>query len=248
MQVSTLSGAAGSRTGRRRRVNHDVAHLGLGPLLAVVADGLGSSPGSAHASRTAVELLIGHAGGGVDGLRAAVVAAHERAATHAAGNTTFAGCALTALAECADGFWVVHLGGSRLYRLRRGLLELLTTDHTMAWLDTVHSPPPFGPPATNPTRRHLTRYVGHFDRPAPDLLRLDVAGGDVLLLCSDGVSGQVPHTRIAEVLGSPGAPEAMVATLLADAEAAGGEDNATAVVVRADRHAPAGTPPQLSRR
>ncbi|WP_306744786.1 PP2C family protein-serine/threonine phosphatase [Saccharothrix yanglingensis] len=227
-----LSAAAGSGVGNRYQANFDAFSLSSDPLLAVVADGMGDGPGSAMAGRTAVDLVVERARGRKEGLVEAVAEAHRLVFDFGRDNGVLAGCTVTALAECPDGFWLAQIGDSRLYRWRGGLLELLTTDHTMAWLGAVHGWYPFDSAEARAARYHLTRFVGHFEAPEPDLLRVGVRSGDVLLLCTDGVAEQVPYRRLAEVLGSDAPAEDAVRALLDDAEAAGGRDNATAIVVR----------------
>ncbi|WP_424186270.1 PP2C family protein-serine/threonine phosphatase [Actinokineospora sp. G85] len=222
-----IIGALGSATGKRYQENYDVAHLGAD--IAVVADGMGAGPGSEMAGRTAVDLVVA-AARTPDAVVAAVAVAHERLIAFGDEHEVLAGCTLTAVFEAGDALWVAHIGDSRLYRLRGELLELLTVDHTMAWLGAVHGWYPFESREAKRARYHLTRCVGDPRRPTPDLLRLDTAPGDVLLLCTDGVAEQVDYHRIARTLA--GSPQAAVADLLAAADAAGGNDNATAVVLR----------------
>ncbi|MEJ2856419.1 MULTISPECIES: PP2C family protein-serine/threonine phosphatase [unclassified Saccharothrix] len=226
------SAAAGSDPGRRYHANFDVAHLSTEPLLAVVADGMGDGPGSAMAGRTAVDLVVSHVrASGIAGIRPALTEAHQQVADFGRRSSTLAGCTLTALVETPDSLWIAQLGDSRAYRLRSGLLELLTVDHTMAWLGAVHGWWPHDSPQAHSARYQLTRYVGHPSHPDPDLLQVQPRSGDVYLLCTDGVAEQVPYHRILEIL-STSSPEAAVQALLADSEAAGGNDNATAIVVR----------------
>ncbi|HEX6357631.1 PP2C family protein-serine/threonine phosphatase [Actinophytocola sp.] len=224
--------AAGSDVGRRYAANFDVLHVSTEPLLAVVADGMGDSRGSALAGRATVDTVVEGITGEVtpDLLRAVVARAQDTVIEIGRGDVGLAGCTLTALTGGPDGLWIVQVGDSRVYRLRGGLLELLTVDHTMAWLGAVHGWYPFDSREARNARYHLTRYIGHPDRPAPDVLSVAPAAGDVYLLCTDGVAEQVPYARIAEVLGTR-APEPAVRELLAAADAAGGDDNATAVVV-----------------
>ncbi|WP_433264024.1 PP2C family protein-serine/threonine phosphatase [Actinosynnema sp. CS-041913] len=228
--MKALTAAAGSRTGRRYSANYDVAHLSTDPLLAVVADGMGDGPGSTMASRTAVDLLVAgvRSGGSITD---AVATAQRRVGDYGRRIGGLAGCTLTALVESPDGLWAAQLGDSRLYRLRSGLLELLTVDHTMAWLGAVNGWYAFDSPQAASARYQLTRYIGHPGEPEPDLLKITPRPGDVFLLCTDGVAEQVPYHRILETLSQQAGPDTMVRTLLDLADAAGGNDNATAVVV-----------------
>ncbi len=236
--MSALTGAVGSEVGRRYRANFDVAHLDLDPLLAVVADGMGDSDGSALAGRTTVDSFVeamraARGKIGPESIRAAVSTAQDRVVEIGRGDVGLAGCTLTALlaGDAADELWITQLGDSRVYRFRDDLLELLTVDHTMAWLGVAHGLYSLDSPQARAARYHLTRYVGHAARPEPDVLSIVPAPGDVYLLCSDGVAEQVPYPRIREILRLHIEPTSMVERLLAAADVAGGEDNATAVVV-----------------
>jgi serine/threonine protein phosphatase PrpC len=236
--VIGLTGAVGSEIGRRYRANFDVAHLDLDPLLAVVADGMGDSEGSALAGRTTVETFVegvGSARGkiGPETLREAVAAAQDQVAELGRHDVGLAGCTLTALLEGEDSaLWVVQMGDSRVYRFRDDLLELLTVDHTMAWLGVAHGLYALDSPQARNARYNLTRYVGHAARPEPDVLSIVPAPADVYLLCSDGVAEQVPYPRIREILRMQIDPTAMVERMLAAADVAGGQDNATAIVLK----------------
>jgi PPM family protein phosphatase len=236
--VSGYSGAVGSEVGRRYRANFDVAHLDTDPLLAVVADGMGDSDGSALAGRTTVDTFvagIGAARGKIDPetIRAAVDAAQDQVVELGRHDVGLAGCTLTAMLEGEDGaLWIAQLGDSRVYRFRDDLLELLTVDHTMAWLGVAHGLYALDSPQARAARYNLTRYVGHAARPEPDVLSIVPAPADVYLLCSDGVAEQVPYPRIREILRLQIDPTAMVERVLAAADVAGGQDNATAIVLR----------------
>ncbi|MBY8850164.1 protein phosphatase 2C domain-containing protein [Saccharothrix sp. MB29] len=226
-----LSAAAGSEVGNRYRANFDAFSLSSDPLLAVVADGMGDGPGSAMAGRTAVDLVVERARGRKEGLSEAVAEAHRLVFDFGRDNGVLAGCTVTALAECPDGFWLAQIGDSvvPVARWAAGAADHRPHD---GWLGAVHGWYPFDSAEARAARYHLTRFVGHFEAPEPDLLRVGVRSGDVLLLCTDGVAEQVPYRRLAEVLGSGAPPEEAVRALLDDAEAAGGRDNATAIVVR----------------
>jgi serine/threonine protein phosphatase PrpC len=230
-----LHAAAGSVVGRRYADNFDVVHLAEGPLLAVVADGMGDGEGSRTAGRTAVDVFVDRvrAAGGADAATFRDAVAQAQVQVGAAGKRLgrLTGCTLTALAESPTGLWLVQIGDSRGYRLRGGLLEQLTIDHTMAWLGAVNGWYAFDSPEASAARYQLTRYIGHHAHPEPDVLSIAGRSGDVLLLCSDGVSDHVPYLRIREVLAWSATPAEQVRQLLADTERAGGQDNATAVIV-----------------
>ncbi|MFD0823636.1 PP2C family protein-serine/threonine phosphatase, partial [Micromonospora zhanjiangensis] len=151
------------------------------------------------------------------------------------------GCTLTALLAGPTGAdaWIVHIGDSRAYRLRDGLLELLTVDHTTAWLGAVYGWYPADSPEAAAARYQLTRYVGHGGRPDPDLLNVSLRPGDVYCLCTDGVAEQVDYQRLRQRLGGRTGPVELLRGLLADTLAAGGHDNATAAIMRVEQRLPA---------
>jgi PPM family protein phosphatase len=232
-----LTLAAGSDIGTRYRANFDVVHLELDLPLAVLADGMGEGRGSAIAGRTAVDAFTAAARAArprpdAGSLRAAVADVQRRVRRAGAEIGELTGCTLTALVGCPpDSAWIVHIGDSRAYRRRDGLLEQLTVDHTMAWLGLLNGWYTYDSAEAERARYHLTRYVGHPQLPDPDVSQVALRPGDVFCLCTDGIAEQVPYQRLAQVLGADRSPAQMVARLLADAAAAGGSDNATTVVL-----------------
>ena len=225
----------GTDVGVKYTANFDVAFLAKQPLLAVVADGMGDSEGSALAGRTAVDTFVEKVREGIGPaeLRAAVALAQDRVLhLGRTKNVGLAGCTLTALADGGDsGWWITQVGDSRAYRLRGELLELLTNDHTNAWTAVTHGIYAFDSPDAERGRYQLTRYIGHQKRPEPDLLNLNPKPGDVFLLCSDGIGDQVPFLTLREILLLDADADTKVQRLLKAATEAGGGDNATAVVI-----------------
>ncbi|MDI6102157.1 serine/threonine-protein phosphatase [Actinoplanes sp. NEAU-A12] len=230
-----LACAAGTVVGDRYHANFDVLHLDPGRPLAVVADGMGDSEGSAVASRTTVTVFAREAAtaSGPAALRAAV--AEVQRTVRAAGRNLpgLTGCTLTAFAGDGEGgAWLVQLGDSRAYRIRDGILELLTADHTAAWLGVLNGWYRPDSPEGYLARHRLTRFAGHPGMPEPDLLNISLRPGDLLLLCTDGVSDQIDDRTLADLLTAEKEPAATVERVLARTLAAGGADNATAVVIR----------------
>ncbi|MGN9776485.1 PP2C family protein-serine/threonine phosphatase [Micromonospora sp. H33] len=228
----------GTIVGHRYPANFDVLHVDPDLPLAVVADGMGAGEGSRRAGSTAVDTLVAEVRAAwpeVDARRLRTAVARVQSAVRAAGAdlADLTGCTLTALLVEPDGGpgWLVQLGDSRAYRLRDGLLELLTVDHTAAWLGVVHGWYAADSPAAARARYQLTRYAGHPGEPEADLLAVTLRPGDTWLLCTDGVSDQVDYHRLRELLADPDPSQALRALLDATL-AAGGTDNATAILIR----------------
>ncbi|MGR6318149.1 serine/threonine-protein phosphatase [Micromonospora soli] len=242
----TLEIAGGSVVGHRYPENFDLLHVDPELPLMAVADGMGDGEGSRVAGRTAVTTFVeqvraGWPTVGAAGLRAATAETQLRVRRAGAALPGLTGCTLTALvAEPAgDQGWLVQLGDSRAYRLRDGLLELVTVDHTMAWLGAVHGWWPATSPEAARARYQLLRYVGHPDRPEPDLLAVPLRAGDTWLLCTDGVSDQLDYHRLRDLLAARRDLAGTATALLTATLDEGGEDNATAVVVRVHPTVPA---------
>ncbi|QGN49889.1 PP2C family protein-serine/threonine phosphatase [Micromonospora sp. WMMD558] len=232
-----LNLAGDTVVGHRYPANFDVLHVDPDRPLAVVADGMGAGEGSRRAGSTAVRTLVTQlraAWPHIDARRLRTAVNEVQSAVRAAGAdlADLTGCTLTALLVEPDGGqgWLVQLGDSRAYRLRDGLLELLTVDHTAAWLGVVHGWYAADSPAAARARYQLTRYAGHPGEPEADLHAVTLRPGDTWLLCTDGVSDQVDYHRLRELLADPD-PDQAVSALLDATLTAGGADNATAIIV-----------------
>jgi PPM family protein phosphatase len=127
--------------------------------------------------------------------------------------------------------FIVHLGDSRAYLLRKGRLELLTKDHTVApaMADAGYIAP-------EEVRHHRKRHVltnflgGHHGKVKGDVRWLRLADGDRLLLCSDGLTDMVDDDSIAQILQARDKPQEAAQSLLDEALSRGGADNVTIVV------------------
>jgi serine/threonine protein phosphatase PrpC len=138
------------------------------------------------------------------------------------------------------GFWrpdgaqpmvAFHVGDSRLYRLRTGVLEQLTRDQTM-YQQAVEA----GILDHLPARNLLLQAMGPSARLTPEVRSHLVMPGDVLMLCSDGLHGSVPHGEMESVLAGAQADnvEALCARLIEMAKQYGGRDNITVLIVVCD--------------
>ncbi|RIK00467.1 MAG: Stp1/IreP family PP2C-type Ser/Thr phosphatase [Armatimonadetes bacterium] len=218
----------------------DSARLAARGLLFVVCDGMGGHEAGQIASELAskrfIEGYMSNASPSAavalrDAVRSANRIVHDVAT--AIPSRRGMGTTLSALALVQRSAWVAQVGDSRVYRLREGELEALTTDHT--WVqETVDSGAMTQEEAeAHPYRHMLTRAIGTDRNVEPDVFEFDLLPGDVFLLCSDGLTNHVPENVIAERLGLEGVSDAC-ASLIQQALAGGGSDNATALVVRVD--------------
>jgi serine/threonine protein phosphatase PrpC len=145
------------------------------------------------------------------------------------GQTT--GTTLTAVAVRGASAALAHVGDSRAYLLRGDVMAQLTEDHSvLARLQAVDHPLLSDPEVFVP-RGMLYRSLGQEDESGPDLLDFTVAAGDRLLICSDGLWDEVDTQLIADTLAVATDPTGCARTLVALANASGGHDNSTAVVV-----------------
>ncbi|NBO93360.1 MAG: serine/threonine-protein phosphatase [Planctomycetia bacterium] len=213
--------------------------------LFLVADGMGAHAVGEKASEQAAHIIPHiyqkHATQGpVPGLRKAFVEAN--ASIHSCGqlNREFEGMGTTgtALLLRPDGAWVGHVGDSRCYRIRNGIIEQLSYDHSLVWeyARLQHIDPD---EVEDVPSNVIHRCLG----PEP-LVQVDVEGphdiqpGDVFLLCSDGLSGPVSDAEMGAVVSV--LPPAEACRFLVDlANLRGGPDNITAIVVRVLRSAEA---------
>ena len=129
---------------------------------------------------------------------------------------------------------IAHVGDSRIYRFRDGKLSQITQDHS--WVsEQVRA----GVLSSDDARRHpwrnvVTRALAGGDDPDVEINDLDVAAGDRILICSDGLSGVVPPEKLEAILAGSDDLQQACAALIAAANAAGGPDNVTVALLQVD--------------
>ena len=244
-RVELRHGAA-TDVGLVREVNED-AYLAAPPVF-VVADGMGGHQGGDVASAIVVEELDRLADEGYDPRRGpeAVAATlqhcRDRIAAYAQtqraqglGRRFHAGTTVVAalLVEDDDGpkWLLANLGDSRAYRFAEGALEQVSIDHSVVQELIDAGEITATEAGVHPERHVITRALGVSPDPEADYFLLPLPTVERLVLCSDGVSGMVEETLLAEILAGEADPRDAADRMVAAAIAAGGEDNATAVVV-----------------
>jgi protein phosphatase len=147
-----------------------------------------------------------------------------------------------ALARRSPVLHVAHVGDSRCYRLRSGCLEQLTHDHSLR-NDVIEMHPDLPDAAFAKLPRHVvTRALGMEATVRAAVRPYGVMPGDVYLLCSDGLTGEVDDERIRQVLASDEAPNTKCDRLVALANDAGGRDNIAVVVIAFESAEPGDEP------
>ena len=224
--------AAVTDVGLQRSTNED-AVVAVPPLY-VVCDGMGGAQAGEVASGLAAETIVASVADGLT-LRAAAERANAAVYTRASEDSAHAGMGttLTALLLEGDVAHLVHVGDSRAYLYRAGELAQVSEDHSMVAEMVRGGNLTADEAATHPHRSVLTRALGTEREPRLDELEVSLVPGDVMLLCSDGLSGPVPAAAIARCLSLPDVEEA-AQKLIREARRRGGPDNITALVLRVD--------------
>ena len=233
MRIGRAAGV--TDTGRRRLRNED-AFICEPPLFAV-ADGMGGARAGEVAARLAAAALeeAGAKTKGEPGVAAMIEEANRRIWERALADPATAGMGTTVTAALVDAHAgtvaIGHVGDSRAYRLRAGVFEQLTTDHSLV-AELVSSGVLTPEEAErHPQRSAITRALG--TEPTVEVEVLTIAGepGDLYLLCSDGLPVMLADAAIAAALGAAvGDPAAAGEALVAAANRQGGEDNITVVL------------------
>jgi PPM family protein phosphatase len=251
-----ISSAVASHPGLRRDENEDAFSTRDDLGLYMVADGMGGHAAGEIASRLAVDTIVAFISDtrdadinrtwpfpydhalNLDGnrLKVAFRLANRKLGSAVEANESLRGMATTAAAVLfGHGTpMVAHVGDSRVYQLREHTLRQVTHDHS--WVsEQVRA----GVMTEKDARRHpwrnvVTRALAGGDDPDVEVAELDVRSGDRLLLCSDGLHGVVMPDRIEALVKKGKSLADTCKTLIETANAAGGPDNITVVMLQVD--------------
>ncbi len=241
-----LAGGAHSDVGRVRTNNQDAALAETTSAVYAVADGMGGHRGGEVASALALEALVNQlasvrvGGGPLDGVERvvdAVIGANEAVFEEARGNAELFGMGTTLCVLALIGvpgqeqLAVANVGDSRIYLLHEGELSQLTEDHSLVQGLVRDGQLTADEAAVHPNRNILTRVIGVEPVVEVDWWEWPAQVGDRYLLCSDGLFNEVSDARIAATLRQLADPVEAARTLVSLANAGGGRDNVTCVVV-----------------
>jgi serine/threonine protein phosphatase PrpC len=210
-------------------------------ILLAVCDGVGGHRAGEIASALALETLSHEMESLAAGcprrklFRAAVENVNQRVWQEAQTETRLRGMAttLTAAAICHERAIIAHVGDSRAYILRGESIQQLTRDQSFVASMIASGAMTEEEAEHSPFRSTILQAIGHASTVEVVLDGVDLAKGDVLLLCTDGLSNKVRPEEIADALRSRSLPEA-VQELIALANARGGEDNITVEAARVE--------------
>jgi protein phosphatase len=237
MRVET---AALTDVGRLRSANEDAYGLLPEANFFIVCDGMGGAAAGEVASQTAVATALEY-----------INKQHKEKEPHAllekiietANQRIFArserdpslhgmGTTLVSLLVRDDHVWIAHVGDSRCYHFRAGHLERMTQDHSLVDEQVRLGQLTPAEAEVSPFRNVITRAVGTRATVTPEINNFPVQPDDIFLLCSDGLTREVPESRMAEILSGNSDLHAICQRLIDEANASGGADNITVIVVR----------------
>lgn len=228
-----------SDTGVVRSVNQDSFYIDPQGRFYIVADGMGGHAGGQEASQIATQTIQAYLEEDWDSdtpsdelLEEALYHANRVILEDQYQHPERADMGTTVVVVLfRQGNWYTHIGDSRLYRLRDTKLEQISEDHT--WVARALKMGDIAPEQakTHPWRHVLFQCLGRRDLRQVEIFPLDVQLGDRLMMCSDGLTEEVPDEKIAMMLNLENSPEKIVIDLIEAAKTAGGSDNITVVLV-----------------
>ena len=243
-----------SDVGRARTHNEDCFGIDPEHCMFVVADGMGGHNHGEVASRIAVKAiqeiveqtaendttwpfvydarLQRHS----NRLKTAIRMAHDKVLRAIRHDGSLIGMGTTVVGFLLKGrvAAVAHVGDSRVYRWRDGKLELLTQDHTWVNEQVVAGYLSAEQARAHPLKNVVTRALGGESEVVVDVREVEVMAGDVYVLCSDGLTTMLSDQEIERRLLEPVSVEEVCRNLVRDANAKGGLDNITVVLIQVE--------------
>lgn len=250
MKTVLISG--NTHPGKRRKENEDTFTCrqlwSPDKALLVVIDGVGGYAGGDRAATIARDAIDQYMqtpkGDTLTMLREAVIFANNRIAEERKKDPRYSEmcCVLTAAVAdaTANAVYFAHVGDTRLYRYRKGILEKLTKDHSFVGLREDAGQISEHEAMNHPQRNQILREVGSTihridDEDFIEYGKEDLLAGDCLLLCSDGLTDMVTVQQIVTVLSTHVALQTKVNNLIELANEMGGHDNVTVVMLKSNR-------------
>lgn len=231
-------------TGRTRDANQDYVFceehaIGSFPNLFIVADGMGGHNAGDTASRMCVEVVVSQIEKStkvtpIGILEQAVAAANETVYDASLEDVALYGMGTTLVGTVVfgDTAYVINVGDSRLYAFR-DTLKQVTVDHSLVEEMVQSGKLQKEAIRTHPNKNIITRALGTNRTVKADCFEIEVKKGDVLLLCSDGLTNMLEDDRIESIIKQYNNDMKKAGEILVEeANEAGGKDNISVVLVR----------------
>lgn len=239
--------AAESDSGKVRELNEDsykiiAGHQGV-PDTFIVADGMGGHSSGEVASRMAVEFaeeyVLKHPDmfskeDTLSGIKKLMEEANRTVFLKAAETQENFGMGTTFIASVIlnNVLYIGHIGDSRVYLIREGRIQRLTTDHSYIE-ELVRNGSLTREEAENhPKKNIITRALGCEEEALVDTLSIGIEDGDIFVLCTDGLTNMLKEDEILAIISSNGEPKDACRELVSLANEKGGDDNITVIVIK----------------
>lgn len=234
------SAAAVSDRGRKRPTNEDAFGYSIDHGIFLVCDGMGGAAAGEVASSLAVDevmrMLTNRAPEAplTSLVERAISTANHAIYSRSQSNAKLNGMGTTLVALVAEErrVQILNVGDSRCYRLRAGMFEQITQDHSLVDEQVRLGRMSPAEALRSPLRNVITRALGTQSRITPDIFDLEADPGDLFLLCTDGLTREVPDAGLAAILSGSLTLAEMCNELVSAANQAGGSDNITCLLVR----------------
>jgi protein phosphatase len=240
-----LTAASATDIGKVRDHNEDACLVDLKQGLFVVSDGMGGAQAGALASEIVVKVLprmIKDRMAKLENpaereirlsLRDAIMELSHRLCNESKNQIGLKGMGATIVLVMIQSWraYIAHMGDSRAYLFREGRLKRLTEDHSIVEMLLRHGDITLQEAKKHPARGRLSRFIGMEGEVYPNVRKLALKPEDRLLLCSDGLSGMLTNRAISGLLRKHFDPQTACQKLVDTANAAGGKDNITVVIV-----------------
>jgi protein phosphatase len=229
--------------GQKRQLNQDFIYLSDAPVgnlpnVFIVADGMGGHNAGDYASRYAVQTVVDEISGSFEKnpvkiLGKAIDKANTLIRERARENASLTGMGTTIVVATCMGRYleVANVGDSRLYVVNQDAIEQVTQDHSlveemvrMGGIDRASA-------RNHPDKNIITRALGARDYVEADFFTRELQEGDMILLCSDGLTNMVEDEMIHRILTDGGRLKDRVEKLVETANQNGGKDNISVIVI-----------------
>ena len=225
--------------GRQRQANED-SYLARSPLF-VVADGMGGAQAGEVASLTAIQAFQAGLpdGSPEESIERTIAVANHNIYEQAHADASLAGMGTTITVAAVDAdteqVYIGHVGDSRVYRVRKGQIQMMTEDHSLR-NDWLRMKGLSGEDVVNfPFTNVVVRALGLAEQVNVDVVIDEYKYDDIFLLCSDGLNDMIDDATILKVINKYERLDSCSSKLIAAANDAGGKDNITALLVRIER-------------